>query len=139
MRRLFTSAMLCLLLLLSVAAVRCEARCSFAAMPMAMQPAPAADSAVAMDSGMEHCAGMRGAGKGLPVADAACGTVMCRHQALPSADSLIEVDRAQLMQPAILKVTAAPMLPQGHRQSDGWKRPPLPQRSPLDQSFSLRV
>lgn len=140
MRRLFASAMLCVLLLLSVAVVRCEAQCSFAAMPMAMQPVSPADSAVAMDSSMEHCDGMRGARDGLMLADAACGTSMCRHQALPStSDSRIDVDRAQLMQPVTVQIADVPTLLQGHRQADSWKGPPLPQRSPLDRSSSLRV
>ena len=138
MRRLFASAMLCLLLMLSVGVARCEAQCALAAMPM--QPVAASTSAMVMHSSMEHCSGMQSPREGMPGADAACHMPLCRHQALPAtSDSRFELNFSDLLQPILLKVIAPASVLPIYRSLDHSGRPPLLQRSPLDQSSSLRV
>ena len=135
MRKTIANAMLCLLLLLSVATARCEAFCMASSMPapsMTMQH----DDAMAMDSGMEHCHGMQ---NDLPNMDAGCGQMNCRHQALPaSSDVRVVADDS-------VSLTAVPLplverIALAVRRVDEAADPPrIIPLSPLEQTSMLRV
>ena len=133
MRRVFASAMLCLLLLLPLGAARCEAQCAGATMPM--QPSSATQTDVSMDDGMEHCGGAQHAQDGVPLAGASCDTPLCHHQAVPATtESRFELDTQWM--PSTIALTVA--LPTRAARRDATRSPRL-HRTPLDRSSSLRV
>ncbi|MEZ2345687.1 hypothetical protein [Terriglobus sp. RCC_193] len=145
MRKTIANAMLCLLLLLSVGTARCESLCAVSAMPAmaaSMMDEAAAmpqDDAMAMDSGMEHCQGMRAEHNNLPNADAGCGQMNCRHQALPSsADFRVVTDGSGLLVAVVLPVTEHVVVPIT-RTLDASDHPLAVPLSPLEQTSMLRV
>ncbi|SDF32784.1 hypothetical protein [Terriglobus roseus] len=145
MRKTIANAMLCLLLLLSVGTARCESLCAMSAMPpmaaSAMDEATVTshDDAMVMDSSMEHCQGMRSEHNNLPNADAGCGQMNCRHQALPpSADSRVLTDDAGLLVAVTLPVTEHVVVP-ATRTLDAADHPLAVPLSPLEQTSMLRV
>lgn len=145
MRKMIANAMLCLLLLLSVGTARCESICAVSAMPAmaasAMDGAAAMshDDAMVMDSGMEHCQGMRAERNDLPNVDAGCGQMNCRHQALPpTADFRVVTDDAGLLVAVVLPVTEHVVVPTT-RVLDVIDHPLAVPLSPLEQTSMLRV
>ncbi|MEG9432979.1 hypothetical protein [Terriglobus sp. ADX1] len=145
MRKMIANAMLCLLLLLSVGTARCESICAVSAMPAmaasAMDEAAAMphDGAMVMDSGMEHCQGMRAERNDLPNIDAGCGQMNCRHQALPpSADFRVVTDDAASLVAVVLPVTEHVVVPITH-VLDVTDHPLAVPLSPLEQTSMLRV
>ncbi len=145
MRKMIANAMLCLLLLLSVGTARCESLCAMSAMPAMAASAPDEatvtphDDAMVMDSGMEHCQGMRAEQNNLPNADAGCGQMNCRHQALPpSADFRVATDDAGLLVATVLAVSEHAVVPVV-RVLDASDPPRTVPLSPLEQTSVLRV
>lgn len=145
MRKMIANAMLCLLLLLSVGTARCESLCAMSAMPAmaasAMDEAAVTsrDDAMMMDSGMEHCQGMRAEHNNLPNADAGCGQMNCRHQVLPpSADFRVVTDDVGSLVAVVLPITAHAAVPVVRTLNAA--DPPLAvPLSPLEQTSMLRV
>ena len=145
MRKMIANAMLCLLLLLSVGTARCESLCAASSMPAmaasAIDEAAAMphDDSMVMDSSMEHCQGMRAEQNNLPNADAGCGQMNCRHQALPpSADFRVVTDDAGLLVATVLTVTQHVVIPVA-RVLDASDHPLTGPLSPLEQTSMLRV
>ena len=142
MRKTIANAMLCLLLLLSVATARCESLCAMSSMPassssssMTMQQ----DDAMVMDSGMEHCHGMEGMQNNLPNADAGCGQMNCRHQALPaSSDIRVVADDTVSLAAVLLPIVERVLLPLQRADESAWP-PHRVSLTPLEQGSMLRV
>jgi hypothetical protein len=137
MRKMIANAMLCLLLLLSVATARCESLCVMSTMPAAMTMAQ--DDAMAMDAGMGHCHDMQVMQNGLPNADFGCGQVNCRHQALPASSDVRVVadDSASL---AVMTLPIVERVVMSSRYADDTADPPrFVPLTPLEQSSMLRV
>lgn len=138
MRKTIANAMLCLLLLLSVATARCESLCMVSSMPssspsMQMQH----EDAMVMDSGMEHCHGMMH--NDMPNADAGCGQMNCRHQALPaSSDFRIVADDTVSLAAVSLPIVEHVVLPL-QRVDDTANPPRIVPLTPLEQTSMLRV
>lgn len=138
MRKMIANAMLCLLLLLSMASARCESLCAVSSMP-ATAMTTTQDNAMAMTSDMGHCHGMQGMQNGLPNADAACGQMNCRHQALPaSSDFRVVTDDAVSLTAVMLPVVERLILPV-QRVDEAADSPRFVALTPFEQSSMLRV
>lgn len=140
MPKWFASAMLCLLLLLSVGTTQCELRCAVAALPaVPMAPSAMSHDAMNMSAGMEHCEGMSEASS-LPNADAGCGQMHCRHQVLPSSSDFRAVtDEAGLQAAVLLPVSDYAVMPLDARRLEADNVPLPDPLSPLEQTSMLRV
>ncbi len=94
---------------------------------------------MAMDSGMEHCHGMDGMQNNLPDADAGCGQMSCRHQALPaSSDVRVVADDTVSLAVVMLPVVQRIALP-AQRVEDAADPPRIVPLTPLEQTSMLRV
>jgi hypothetical protein len=141
MRKIIANAMLCLLLLLSVATARCESLCAMSSMPATSSASTNMqhDDAMAMDSDMEHCHGMHAMQNDLPNADAGCGQMNCRHQALPaSSDVRVVADDTASLAAVVLPIVEHTVLPL-QRLDDAADPPHIVPLTPLEQSSMLRV
>lgn len=140
MRKMIANAMLCLLLLLSVATARCESLCAVSVMPSSSSSSMTmSDDAMAMDSDMEHCHGMEGMQNNLPNADAGCGQMNCRHQALPaSSDVRVVADDTVSLAMMMLPVAERVTLPL-QRMDESAHLPRIVPLTPLEQTSMLRV